>query len=278
MVILTQAVLFSIFIFGLLFCFIINLLQTKTVKISDTENSRLSLSSGLVFSLNFARKLKPLLNSLLKPFPEERGGKSQSVFFSQKARTELEKLRQFVLDFIDFAELDTGLLPQEVVDMKEILNETLKELKTHNQRPDNLLQDIQCSDSCKVKGSSLHLKKCFEKILVNSFEAVKNEEKPVVQIYCFKQKGWVSIQFLDNGHGIEEEDKRKLFEPFFSKRFGLRGLGLSYVQKIIQAHGGEIRIERENSWTKALIKFPLVDTYYDRFDFLKLLKNRKKAA
>ena len=274
--VLTHAVLLSIFIFSVLFCFFLSLSQSKSLTASTSKftDSNLKISSDLLLSLKLSKKLKLFLNSLVKNFFE---GESQkkSQTFSQYGK-ELQNLKRFITSFIEFAEWDKRLLSPEVIDIKQILNESLSELKGHKQRPDNLEMDLEDFDSFKIEGSALHLKKCFENILVNSFEALQNEGKPTIKIYCLRQKSWLTLHFLDNGHGIEEEDR--LFEPLFSKRFGLRGLGLSYVQKVIQAHFGEVKIERVNQWTKVLIKMPLIPAYYDRFDFLKLLKNRKKVA
>ena len=275
--VLTNAILLSIFIFSALFCFLLSLFQSKNLPAVESIDNGLKTSSDLLLSLKLSKKLKPFLNSLVKNFSEKENKKSSQTS-SQYGNKELQNLKQFLENFIEFAEIDKKLLSQEVIDIKQLLNESLDELKSHKQRPNNLKLDLEDFDSFKVKGSALYLKKCFKNILVNSFEALQNEEKPVIKIYCLRQKSWFTIQFLDNGHGVEEESVDNLFEPLFSKRFGLRGLGLSYVQKIIQAHSGEVKIERANQWTKVLIKLPLIDTYYDRFDFLKLLKNRKKAA
>ncbi|MCZ0932501.1 MAG: HAMP domain-containing sensor histidine kinase [Oligoflexia bacterium] len=274
--VLTNFVLFSIFVFSALFCFVLNLFQFKGESDSDPIDTGFKADSDLLLSLNFSKKLQPILNSLIKYFPEKEDKKES--LSPQKGRRELKSLRQFMLDFIEFAELNKQSLSLETLDIKQILNESLDDMKAHKKRPDNLALDIEGFDSFKIKGAPLYLKKCFEHILVNSFEALQNEEKPAIKIYCLRQKNWVSIQFLDNGHGIEEEDVKKLFDPLFSKRFGLRGLGLSYVQKVIQAHAGEVRIEKVTQWTKVLVKLPLISTYYDRFDFLRLLKNRKKSA
>ena len=278
--ILTNFVLFSFFIFGLLFVYILNSLEFKRSVELDSEDSALQPSYDLLLSLGFSRKLKPALNSLLKYFPEKESDSAvlSRVFSPQKGKLELQKLKQFILDFIDFAEFDGKTAEQKSLDLKKLLNEVMEELKTHKQKPDNLTWDIECSDFLKITSSSSHLKKCFRNILINSFEALKNEKEPTIKIYCFRQRNKLSIQFLDNGHGIEEEDKKRLFDPLFSKRFGLRGLGLSYVQKIVQALNGEVSIQIENKWTKVILSFPLSSNYYDQFNFLKLLKRRKKVA
>ncbi len=55
----------------------------------------------------------------------------------------------------------------------------------------------------------------------------------------------VSLKIKDNGIGMNEEVKRKLFTPFFTTKEKGTGLGLSTVKKIVQAHKGEISIESE---------------------------------
>jgi signal transduction histidine kinase len=55
------------------------------------------------------------------------------------------------------------------------------------------------------------------------------------------------IQVLDDGPGIPEELRRRVFDPFFSRREGGVGLGLTIVQQIVQVHHGEIRVE-EGPW------------------------------
>ncbi len=52
--------------------------------------------------------------------------------------------------------------------------------------------------------------------------------------------GWVSIRVEDEGPGIPEEERARIFEPFFTKRKDGTGLGLSLARQIALAHGGEI--------------------------------------
>ena len=281
LVVLTNVVLLSLFLFSALFCFVLNLFQFKRESHFDSINTGLKANSDLSLPLNFSKKLKPVLNALIKCFPEKETQKEKQVssqeFSFQKGEQELKSLKQFMLDFIEFSELNPQSLSLEALDIKQVLKESLDDVRSYKKRPAHLALDMEDFDSFKIKGSALHLKKCFEHILVNSFEALQNEEKPTIKIYCLRRKNWVSIQFLDNGHGVEEEDIKKLFDPLFSKRFGLRGLGLSYAQKVIQAHAGEIRMERVTQWTKVLIRLPLISAYYDRFDSLKLLSRGKSA-
>ena len=55
--------------------------------------------------------------------------------------------------------------------------------------------------------------------------------------------GWVEVRVRDLGPGFGAEDKRRVFEPFFSRRAGGTGLGLPIVQRVVSAHGGEVEVD-----------------------------------
>jgi len=63
------------------------------------------------------------------------------------------------------------------------------------------------------------------------------------QIVNRKKDEMVCISISDNGNGIPEEDRGRIFEPFFSKKKGGTGLGLFISHSIIQHHGGYISVE-----------------------------------
>jgi two-component system sensor histidine kinase PilS (NtrC family) len=57
-------------------------------------------------------------------------------------------------------------------------------------------------------------------------------------------QGEIILRVADNGTGIEEENRDKIFEPFFTRRVDGTGLGLAIVKQIVRAHHGTIEVGR----------------------------------
>jgi signal transduction histidine kinase len=69
--------------------------------------------------------------------------------------------------------------------------------------------------------------------------------------------GWVMLDLIDTGGGIEREVQKKIFEAFYSTKPGGSGLGLPTAKKIVEAHGGKMAIESEaGRGTKVTILLP----------------------
>ena len=77
----------------------------------------------------------------------------------------------------------------------------------------------------------------------------KESYKPEVVVSTRKLDGKIEISVQDNGEGIPEQVREKIFQPFFTtKPTGSgTGLGLSLSYDIVKAHGGEIKVETKNS-------------------------------
>jgi signal transduction histidine kinase len=88
------------------------------------------------------------------------------------------------------------------------------------------------------------LERALYNLLLNACEAAP-QGGGRVEVSGGEASGAITIAVADNGPGIPESIRDKLFHPFVShgKENGT-GLGLAVVQKIVQDHGGEIFVER----------------------------------
>jgi two-component system, NtrC family, sensor kinase len=85
--------------------------------------------------------------------------------------------------------------------------------------------------------------------------------EPTVSVSTKQHKDTITIAVSDNGNGIPESIKEKIFQPFFTtKPTGQgTGLGLSLSYDIVKAHGGEIKVNtKENEGTEFTIQLPII--------------------
>ena len=85
----------------------------------------------------------------------------------------------------------------------------------------------------------------FQACTEPSGSAAAGVEKPLVQVSTRKSDNGIEIRVSDNGSGIPDDIKDKIFQPFFTtKPTGQgTGLGLSLSYDIVKAHGGELKVE-----------------------------------
>ena len=80
---------------------------------------------------------------------------------------------------------------------------------------------------------------------------------PAVEVLLATDTQNIKIEIKDNGVGIDEKMLSKIFEPYFTTKTKGTGLGLSIVKRIIEDHGGKIKIEKNKNMagTTSLINF-----------------------
>lgn len=101
-----------------------------------------------------------------------------------------------------------------------------------------------------IEVDEVHFSNIFANLIDNALKYAKDE--PAIKVQTKNTaEGKLLIQVRDNGIGIPKEDQKRIFEQFYRVHTGNRhdvkgfGLGLSYVKKIVEAHGGEIWVESE---------------------------------
>jgi PAS domain S-box-containing protein len=95
-------------------------------------------------------------------------------------------------------------------------------------------------------------------LLKNAFEAVAGCSNPVVELRTKLDDARYVISISDNGHGIPEDQLRRIFEPYFTTKETGTGLGLAIVSRIVEEHGGRLDMESQpNEGTVVSMTFPL---------------------
>jgi len=82
-------------------------------------------------------------------------------------------------------------------------------------------------------------------LIKNAKEAIQQLDDGEVKVTINQANGQLTIDITDNGTGITEEAKQKIFMPFYSTKNRGSGIGLSLSKQIMQLHGGDIRLQSE---------------------------------
>lgn len=179
----------------------------------------------------------------LKPFIE----KTANNIIAQ-----IESLNKIASDFSKFAQPIQE--PKEPVDLKELL-ESVSDLYNHEFA---VQIDLHLPDhSLKINAVKDELRRVLVNLMKNSIEACE-KDLAIVNISLEKNSDHVLMKISDNGSGIDEEDRDRVFVPKFSTKSSGTGLGLAISKKIVEAHDGDIWFESMNGeGTTFFLKLPI---------------------
>lgn len=171
---------------------------------------------------------------------------------------ETKRCGDIVKGLLDFSKKDQEDF--EPLHLNEILSETC-DLMSHSIKIANVgfVKEF-LAKSDLVYCSSNQVKQACMAILVNSTDAV-TENGEIILRSSNPDKDTILIEFIDNGIGIAAEDIPHIFEPFFSTKQEVHGigLGLSIAHGIIQNHKGKIQVKSEpGNGTTISITLPLI--------------------
>ncbi|MFO7754103.1 MAG: ATP-binding protein [Desulfobacteraceae bacterium] len=153
------------------------------------------------------------------------------------------RLDNIIKDFLDFAKpKNPDLLPCRVED---IVNKNLAFLTGRIEEKGIEVEKRFQKGLPKIMADSAMLYQAFLNIIINSFQAMKDNGKITIEI--FHEPGNVVILFMDTGPGIKDKDLEKIWTPFYTTKDTGTGLGLGVVKNIIESHGGGIEISNRHA-------------------------------
>jgi PAS domain S-box-containing protein len=99
--------------------------------------------------------------------------------------------------------------------------------------------------------------KALSHILENSLRLQGGRKRATVKVTLFREGESIGISVSDKGEGISKKNLSRIFEPFFSARPDQVGLGLTFVKRVVEEHGGTIQVESQlKRGTKITLTFP----------------------
>jgi nitrogen fixation/metabolism regulation signal transduction histidine kinase len=130
----------------------------------------------------------------------------------------------------------------------------------------DLFQSDQCQISIAaqfpqhlVLSDPIDLERIFTNLITNSIQAQMPEKKCCIEIQIRNFQQRVFIVLKDNGIGISDDIKVKLFQPRFTTKSNGTGLGLATVKTLVEWSGGKIKCKSKiQEGTRMIIQYPLL--------------------
>lgn len=165
---------------------------------------------------------------------------------SGKLKTHVEKVLQTAI--FEKSRLQLNLKP---ADAHELIDSAAGNFKLLISNKNGIIRKDYAARNPIVEADRTHFMNAVSNLIDNAIKYSK--DKPEISIYTKNTRGGIIITVEDKGIGIKKENQKKIFEKFFRVPSGnihnVRGfgLGLSYVKKIIEEHGGSISVDSQLS-------------------------------
>jgi two-component system phosphate regulon sensor histidine kinase PhoR len=237
---------------SLLFIFSIIFLYYKTVHILLRQKKLAEIKNDLIN--NITHEFKTPISTIALAAealqePELNKNKAAIKKYSSMIKQENHRLKNMVDSLLNTALLENGeySLKESEIDIHSLIQNLVRSNKL---RLDTTNAEIVLelrADNHQVFADKLHITNILNNILDNALKY--SVYKPLIKISSFNTSDGISISISDNGIGIDKHQQKKIFDTFYRVPTGniqdVRGygIGLSYVKKLVEAHGGTITVE-----------------------------------
>ena len=168
---------------------------------------------------------------------------------------EVKRLNRLVEDFLSFARPNPA--HKSFVDINHVMNKIVNLIPLPEFKEKEITLTVQLAeDIAEVNVDEHQIYQAIVNIFNNAIQAIPQEGE--ITVKTESRPNGILITIMDTGVGIGDEEKEKVFEPFFTKKQSGTGLGLAVVRKIIDNHKGEITITaREGGGTIFSVGLPI---------------------
>jgi len=242
----------TVLLISALFIFSIIFLYYKTVQILIRQKKVAEIKNDLINNITHEFKTPiatiTLAAEALKE-PELNKDRVAIEKYSTMIGEESDRLKNMVDSLLNTALIENGeySLEKNEIDIhaliKNLVNRNKLRLETAN---GEIILELLADDH-QVIADQHHITNILNNIIDNAIKY--SRQKPLINISSVDKGVGISISISDNGIGIDKHQQKKIFDTFYRVPTGniqdVRGygIGLSYVKKLVEAHGGTITVE-----------------------------------
>jgi two-component system phosphate regulon sensor histidine kinase PhoR len=175
--------------------------------------------------------------------------KEAALDFLTRIDSDVDRLTQLVAELTELSRIETGKaeLKLEPVDLNQLAEEVIAQLSPQAERQKLKVEKELAADLPSVPADRARVRQVMVNLLHNAVKFTPSGGK--ITITTRVLEGSVGVDIADSGVGIPAEDLPHVFERFYkgdkARAEEGTGMGLAIAKHIIEAHGGNIRVESE---------------------------------
>jgi len=187
--------------------------------------------------------------------PSEESKKEEYLSFTELISKEIKRVNEIIEQFLTLSR--PFELNLKHASLQELLRNLVALLQEEAFSQGIQIQAVTNSDLPLIKMDSEKLTQAFINIMKNGMQAMEQGGILRVETQSFKDR--VEVSFSDSGSGIPPEQMEKIFNYYYTTKEKGVGLGLPIAHRIIEAHGGQLKVESQvGLGTKVTVLLPVI--------------------
>lgn len=229
------------------------------------ERLSASFKNQREFTANAAHELKTplaIIQSQIDLYEEDNNLLSpESKEFLSMLKSQISKLNTIITSLLDLSELES-IKRQNKIELSSLVDEIIDDLYPLLDKNKIKISNNICKD-LYILGSDTLIYRLFYNLIENAIKY--NKENGKIEVWSEIENSFINIFVKDDGIGIDQEDLKNIFNPFYrsNNKKSLvdgSGLGLALVDGIAKVHKAEISVSSEiNFGSTFKIKFNKLD-------------------
>ncbi|HPP86634.1 MAG TPA: transporter substrate-binding domain-containing protein [bacterium] len=180
---------------------------------------------------------------------------------AKKINNAADKMQNLIDDLLQYSQLETNQLKNEIINVNNLIVEVYNILGIAIK--DKKIKIMIDKDLKNVYADKNRMLQIFKNLIENAIKYSNNEIQPIINIgWTSEENGYRTYYVKDNGIGIEEKYKDKIFKLFerLNPKIEGTGVGLAITKKIIESYKGKIwfEVNTETSGTIFYFTLPMI--------------------
>lgn len=159
-----------------------------------------------------------------------------------------ERMKNLLDDLLEYSRIDRPATDKDQVNLNSVLKDVLFDLKSKIDEENASIRMV-CEKLPTIYGFKYHFSQLFQNIISNGIKFTREGFPPEITIDCKEERDNYHLTIADNGIGIPEKFRSKIFEMFTrldkKHRYSGTGIGLATCKKIVEFYGGDIIVESD---------------------------------